>query len=200
MREFVRQWRLSLLLLSGAVGFALLSPYLFFAPAASSPGTAQGAAGGRRHYDMPPMVLEVPPIDRPVLVHAADARIDDAAIIIGVVVQGEARAYLRDAFALGPLSHIVRDKIQATPIAVTHCDRLLCTRVFAGNDPNRPLNIRVSGWRSDQTMELVIDGKQYSQKFPILPLAELPFSEATWGQWRKKYPDTLIYLGGNRNT
>jgi hypothetical protein len=49
-------------------------------------------------------------------------------------------------------------------------------------------------------MELIVDGKRYSQKFPQLPLAEIPFSEATWGQWRKKYPDSLIYLGPSRDT
>jgi hypothetical protein len=199
MRDFVRRWWLPLGLVAGAIGFAALAPYLFSAPAGNSPDASSGASG-LGHYDYPAMTLNLPPIDDPVLVHAADAGIDDATIIIGVVVQGEPRAYLREAFALGPLRHIVRDKIQATPIAVTHCDRLLCTRVFANNDSSRPLDIRVGGWRSDQTMELIVDGKRYSQKFPQLPLAEIPFSEATWGQWRKKYPDSLIYLGPSRDT
>jgi len=154
----------------------------------------------RRRYKLPAMSIDVPPIERPVLVPAADARIDDESIVIGIVVDGEPRAYLRDAFALGPLNHIVRDTIQSTSVAVTHCDRILCTRVFMSRDPSNPWSIRVGGWRDDQTMDLIVNGSRFSQKSPLIPLADIPFSEATWGQWRQKHPDTLIYLGAYRNT
>lgn len=197
MRGISRRWWLLSVL--AAVAIAAASIVLI---SGQRPAQDNGAAGreGKRKHDFPALTVDIPPIERPVLVPAADARIDDDAIIIGIVVKGEPRAYLRDAFALGPFNHILRDTIQSTPVAVTHCDRLLCTRVFASQDPSRPLNIRVGGWREDQTMDLIVNGNRFSQKSPVIPLADIPFSEATWGQWRQQHPDTLIYLGAYRDT
>ena len=200
MRVILRRQWLLLVLLPAAIGFTLLSPYLFAPQISGTSDAARTADGQRRHYQFTVRLMDVPPVDNPVLVPAADARIDDEMMVIGVVVRGEPRAYLCQALSLEPAAHIVRDKIQDTPIAVSYCDRTRCIRVLSGNDPDRPLPISVGGWRADQTMELIIDGKRYSQSFPTLPLADVPFSEAPWGQWRKMHPDTVVYLGDYRNT
>lgn len=197
MRGSVRRaWLLTTLVAIG-IGIALTTVFLF---SGQRPDNSSQQAQSPRRYNFPTMSMDIPPIDRPVLVPAADARIGDEAIVIGIVVGGEPRAYLRDAFALGPHAHIVRDTIQSTAVAVTHCDRILCTRVFVSKDPAQTLNIRVGGWRDDQTMDLIIDGSRFSQKSTLIPLADIPFAEATWGQWRQQHPDTLVYLGAYRDT
>jgi hypothetical protein len=142
-----------------------------------------------------PMKYDLPPIQRPVMLHASDVNLQDGHIVIGVLVNAEARAYLRDAFEVVVRRHVVLDSVQSRSIAVTHCDRSRCTRVLASPRPNEPLDVRVGGWRSDQTLALLVQGKEYSQKSSEIPLDEIPFTETTWRIWRKQHPDTLVYVG-----
>lgn len=144
----------------------------------------------------PGMKVDVPPIDDPVLHYAEEAPIDDEAIVIGVVVEGEARAYLQRAFYNSPSRHIVTDEIESTEVAITYCDRINCTRVLTSPQPENPLDLRVGGWREeDQTMRLIINDQEFSHKSKNLPLTDVPFFELPWGIWRELFPDTMIYLG-----
>jgi hypothetical protein len=142
-----------------------------------------------------PLRMDVPAIENPPLEYAAEVALDDEAIVIGVVVNGEARAYLRDAFAMNPRLHVVTDSVDSTSLAITHCDRNGCTRVFTGPELTEPGSIRVGGWRVDQTLRLIVNEQEYSQTSPEIPLAEVPFLELPWGMWRELFPDTLVYVG-----
>jgi hypothetical protein len=142
----------------------------------------------------PPLLMDVKPITDPKLVPSTKTKLDDEQIVIGIEIDGEARAYLREAFC-DPQKHVVRDTVGGIPIAVTYCDRQRCTRVFTPEDPSLPLDIHVGGWRTDDTMELLVNGNGYSQKAQDIPLKSLPFVEITWGQWRRQHPDSRIYLG-----
>lgn len=148
-------------------------------------------------YYYPPMKIDLPPIDEPALHFADEAAIDDEAIVIGIVVGGEARAYLRKAFENSPSRHVVTDEIESTPVAITHCDRIGCTRVLTSSQPEDPWKLRVGGWRDDQTMELIVNGREFSQKSDKIPLADVPFLELPWGMWRELFPDTLVYVGAS---
>ena len=141
-----------------------------------------------------PLVMDVAPITDPKLIPAAETKLDDEQIVIGIEMEGEARAYVRDAFN-DPRTHMVRDTIGESPIVVTHCDRLRCTRVFAPEDPSQPLEIRIGGWRTDNTMELVVNGERFSQKAENVPLKSVPFVEMPWAQWRRLHPDSQVYMG-----
>jgi len=137
---------------------------------------------------------------RPATVPAADAKLPDDELVIGVVAHGKARAYRRDAFA-GLTNHVVNDMLGETPITVTHCDRNGCSRVFTG-DGNEPLNFKTGGF-TDQ-MLLYVDGIFYEQDTgrkmhdpdgTVLPYQRFDFEETTWAKWRAAHPDTDVYLG-----
>ena len=74
----------------------------------------------------------VRPIDRP----ADQAGLPEDAAVIGVVVDGKARAYaLRSLRHLQ--QHVVNDLVGGVPITVAHCDVTGCTHVYASRgDPN----------------------------------------------------------------
>jgi hypothetical protein len=142
-----------------------------------------------------PLRLDVPAIENPPLEYADEVGLEDDAIVIGIVVNGEPRAYLREAFDMSPNFHVVTDSIDSMPVAITHCDRLRCTRVFTGSQLEEPGSIRVGGWRTDQTMALIVQEEEYSQKSAEIPLDDVPFLELPWGMWRELFPDTMVYLG-----
>jgi uncharacterized protein DUF3179 len=142
-----------------------------------------------------PMRFDVPSIENPPLEYADDVVLDDDAMVIGIVVNGEARAYLREAFEMDPHRHVVTDSIDSTPVAITHCDRIRCTRVFTGPELADAKNIRVGGWGLDQTLSLLVNEAEYSQKSPKIPLADVPFLELPWGMWRELFPNSMVYLG-----
>lgn len=142
------------------------------------------------------MERNAPGIQNPIFITAAEADLADERVVIGVVVSGEARAYLRDAFD-GPTRHVVNDLFGSTPVTITHCDRRCSTRVLTQLlETQKPLNIRVGGWSYDDAMLiLIVNERKYTQTAADLPLADVPFSEVTWGEWRQEHPESLVYLG-----
>jgi Protein of unknown function (DUF3179) len=137
---------------------------------------------------------------RPATVTAADAKLPDDELVIGVVAHGKARAYRRNAFA-GLTNHVVNDVLGETPVTVTHCDRNGCSRVFTG-EGKEPLKFMTGGF-TDQ-MLLYVDGIFYEQDSgrkmhdpdgAILPYQRFGFEETTWAKWRAAHPDTDVYLG-----
>ncbi len=192
-RVSIRSWFVALLPLAGCLGVCLwIHSYHTGKGDVAESGPASENARQKVYM---PMKFEFPAVENPPLDHADEVSIDDDAIVIGVVVNGETRAYLREAFEDHPDRHIVTDSIDETPIAVTHCDRIRCTRVFTGPKLEDAKNIHVGGWRFDQTLALIVDDKECSQKSPEIPLADVPFLELPWGMWRELFPDTLVYVG-----
>ncbi|HUE71803.1 MAG TPA: DUF3179 domain-containing (seleno)protein [Pirellulaceae bacterium] len=188
-------WALVLLPLAGCVAVCL-----WIGSMPSAPSTPAGKQVPKVDVARPPtrhmpLRLDVPAIENPPLEYADEVGLDDEAIVIGIVVNGEPRAYLREAFDTSPNFHVVTDTIDSTPVAITHCDRLRCTRVFTGPQLEEPGSIRGGGWRVDQTLALIVDEQEYSQKSPEIPLDEVPFLELPWGMWRELFPDTLVYVG-----
>jgi hypothetical protein len=129
---------------------------------------------------------------------ASDAELKDDEPIIGVLVDGKARAY-QVASLVGPRNHVVNDVLAARPVTVTYCDRLNCARVFS-DDRAGPLDVGVGGY--DRGLLLLINGRRYRQnsgeaiessdRFPYHPLA---FVRTTWKAWRVAHPDTDV-VGG----
>lgn len=198
MPRFVPKLWLIAVCMAAAGGAALGVALIYWPPPIPDAPSTQPIQLPLLRKGFPALSMELPVMRNPVLVPAAETDLEDEAVVIGIVVNGEARAYLREAFELLPEHHVVADTIQSRSIAVTHCDFQRCTRVLAASQPDQPLDIRIGGWRDDQTMELIVDGRKFSQKSADIPLAEIPSSETTWGQWRKEHPDTLVYLGDTR--
>jgi Protein of unknown function (DUF3179) len=141
-----------------------------------------------------------PGTSRPAIVSAAAAGLADDEIVIGVLVNGKARAYRRRAFA-GMTRHVVNDVLGTTPVTVTHCDKTGCSRVYTA-DGTEPLRVMTGGY-SDGLL-LKIDDVFYHQATgrrvhdtgaPDLPYALVPLEEVTWGKWRAAHPDTDVYVG-----
>jgi hypothetical protein len=140
--------------------------------------------------------------------HAAHATPDqgqprDVDLVVGVVLQGEARAY--------PLSllwdqtgHTVNDDLGRTPIAVALCPLAGASRVFLRRSGGRTLEIgHVSEvWRDT----LVLYDAQTHSRWGLLtgeafagPLAgeklqRAPALQTTWGRWKELHPATTLYV------
>lgn len=142
--------------------------------------------------------LNVPGVRNPVFHDPADVEIAASDLVIGLIVAGQPRAYLRQALSGLPKKHIVSDPTGEGQVILTHCDLSDCTRVFVASPERGAQEIRVGGLLEDGTLELLYDGRRYHQPDGKLPLPELPFAETSWGDWLAKHPDTTIYIGGQK--
>jgi hypothetical protein len=133
-------------------------------------------------YDAPRYAIVAPPIR-----HADRVNLPDHEQIIGVLIDGKARAYQVRAMSGGPKVHVVNDKVGAAPLTVTHCDRLNCTRVFTGPGDD-PLDITRGGWNNEIKEMMLRSGEGvYLQKSgePVradqpFPYKDHPFEVTTW--------------------
>lgn len=148
--------------------------------------------------DMPTMPWTAAGVSDPWIVSVAEARLKDSDVIIGVVVSGEPRAYLRRAFEGGPRAHVVNDRIGSISVTVTHCDLTRSTRVLTGEDSEEAMTIGCGGWVAHEGMALQLNDEVYAQLSPDLPLSDLPFEVTTWAVWLESHPDTMVYQGIKR--
>lgn len=146
-----------------------------------------------------------PGIRLPVARRNVEADIDDASEVIGVYVEGRARAYLVEG--MGWPHHVVNDVLGDFPVSVTYCDQRECVRVFTADRRGAPLEMDVGGWVESFGMALRIKGVDYLQESganvtsltgEALPYREISHLRTTWGKWRKEHPDTDIYVGEPR--
>lgn len=114
--------------------------------------------------------------------------------VIGVIVEGQPRAYAVKYLEFP--DHVFKDRIGETYFCVTYCEVTGCSRVCE-QSPDQ--DIRVGGWTGSEMM-LRIDGEYWAHSAEDLPLSDLPFEKTDWHTWRTKYPESLVYNGegGNR--
>ena len=117
--------------------------------------------------------------------------------MIGVVVEGSARAYRLNAYSSNgwPGDHIVNDTINSVPITVARCDHEECVRVFAGEHHRHPLDVRAGGRTGSGELVLLLDGQRYAISSNDIPLTNYSFEETTWKNWLEKHPDSTVYVG-----
>jgi hypothetical protein len=171
----------------------LVVTWVYWGPRWSAPGevgVASPASTRPADVELEAIPLNIPPLKNPPAVHADQAGLPDNEIVLGVVLEGQARAYQRAALA-NMHAHVVEDVIGARTIIVTHCSRTLCTRVFIA-DPDDSPQVRLGGWRADQSMELIVGTQRFSQQSREIPLTEFSFVEVTWAEWKGRYPDTSV--------
>lgn len=202
-----RHRRLFLLVLLGLADMVLLPAYWpSLADSLESLLFVQAAASATSSPLMPdPRIKlqgDMPSIDRPDVLPADKAALDEDTPVIGVFVAGKARAYLLEAFEHGPASHLVNDVLGGVPISVTHCDVSGCSRVFTGSVVGRPLDLSVGGQKNSR-MVLKFGGQLYRQETsePVdksgstFPYREYPAHLTVWGDWRRAHPETDVYMG-----
>ena len=138
----------------------------------------------------------------PPAVAAEAAGLDDAEEVIGVVVNGAARAYRLGAFS-DPRHHVVNDLVGGAPVSVAYCDQTDCIRTYTGPGAE-PLRVRISGIR-DGSLVVKLDGVYYDQRSgrvvegppgaAPLPHDRVPWTRTTWGDWRREHPATDVSVG-----
>lgn len=144
----------------------------------------------------------LPGITKPPVVAAADSKLADEAIVIGVSVGDSHRAYLLDAFKFperpGPFIpelarvHVVNDVVDGKAVTVTHCDKSHCTKVFWNSDSDRPLTVGITRVK-DGKMHLSYGGQEFDQGSADAPLTSLHFETMKWKEWRELHPATTVY-------
>jgi hypothetical protein len=122
--------------------------------------------------------------------------------VIGVVVNGQPRAYLLEA--MWSLKEcVINDVVAGQPIAVVHAADAGVIRVLTprnhrksakGAPPASPPELTIVGALEGQ---LYLSG--YGQDFFFdaqnIPLVDYPYSRCTWRVWRRAYPESDLYTG-----
>jgi hypothetical protein len=141
-----------------------------------------------------------PGIDRPPIKAAGEARVGDDEPILGVEIDGRARAYLIGAMS-DKYRHVVNDVIGGRPVSVTYCDIRNCAVGFTGGRPGEPLALSQGGLFSGG-MVVCVDKDEYAQETrkpvgrgvetPAFPYETMPLTRSTWGEWRRRHPQTDV--------
>jgi hypothetical protein len=129
-----------------------------------------------------------------------DATLDDDERVIGVVRDGDARAY---PLAVLNWHEIVNDDFDV-PVLVTYCPLCGSGVVAERRVEGEPATFGVSGllWNSDLVMYDTVTDSLWSQilgtaiRGPATgtELSLLPATFATWAAWRDEHPDTSVLL------
>jgi hypothetical protein len=140
----------------------------------------------------------------PPTVPAEAAKLSGDDDVIGVEVNGKARAYTVRALSR-VMQHIVNDELGGVPISVTYCDLDRCTRVYTSHRRSEPLDIALTGFLARKGMILKIEGVDYQQQSgdPTEPgphVRPFPYEDqlwvrTTWRQWKQLHPETDVYIG-----
>jgi hypothetical protein len=142
-----------------------------------------------------------PGIDRPPTEAAEAADLADDTPVVGVVVDGKARAYsLR---AMSPMTkHVVNDVIGETPVTVTYCNRTNCVRVFSDEARGKSLPVTLMGFTQDsmllrvgEVMYRQDDGKSLRPGHADFPYEPAAHELMTWKEWKTAHPGTDVYTG-----
>lgn len=142
----------------------------------------------------------IPAVDHPQFTEATQADfLTNADEVVGVFVNGVAKAY--PVRILG-YHEVVNDKIGNAPVAVTFNPLCASAMAYKAQANKQPLAFGTSGlvlnsntlFYDKQTESLwsqatgeAIAGPASGMKMELLPTAYV-----TWGEWREKYPESLV--------
>lgn len=121
-----------------------------------------------------------------------EVRVPPTAIVLGVLVEGSARAYLADGMSR-PEWHLAHDLLAGRPVTISYCNWTDCVSVFERNGTAASA-IRMGGFRKGH-LQVLLDGVAFDQTSDKLPLSKLPFKKMTWSEWQALHPSTDIFLG-----
>lgn len=137
-------------------------------------------------------VCDLPGVEVRDVRDAAAVRLADQDGVIGIVVNGQARSYLKSGMDQ-PATHIAYDSIDGVHVAVAFCELTDDARVFCG-DPDAMRSVRVGGWDGDK-MEIIVAEERFRFDSPAIGLEEIPLRSMSWSGWRTLHPRTKIFLG-----
>lgn len=149
------------------------------------------SASGTSHLNYSTPFI-VPGLMQPHVDSADQADVPDDGGVLGIVVDGQARAYVLRAMS-GMSSRVVNDLIGGIPVTVIYCDQTDCARVLTSKTRGKPIDVWIGGWTTGMAVRL--NEQMYLQTSPDLPLDDLPFERTTWGDWKERYPASLVFTG-----
>ncbi|PWT75629.1 MAG: hypothetical protein C5B59_08390 [Bacteroidetes bacterium] len=129
---------------------------------------------------------------------AKDNKIPTDKLIIGVTVNGEAKAY---PIQLIGYHHQVRDSIGHTPVMITYCTVCRTGRAFSPYVNNKLENFRLVGMdhfnamfedASTKSWWRQVSGEAIAGPLVGARLREMPSSQMTLASWLSQYPSSLI--------
>ncbi|MBI4513694.1 MAG: DUF3179 domain-containing protein [Gemmatimonadetes bacterium] len=143
-----------------------------------------------------PYVMTPPSRRRVLDARDADRFLDPEDAVLGLVHNGEARAYLRDHIAR---PHCLPDRVGGTHVTITYC--ILCNSgmAFKSELRGRPLELRAltafnnniiyhEPGRGNFIQQL--DGRVIHGPDKGRALETLPVQVTTWEEWKRLHPDT----------
>ena len=137
------------------------------------------------------------PIVMPRIESASDASIPDETQVIGVVVEGRARAYVYESFDDSGYD-IVNDRIGTTPVTVAFDmvsrELRVVTAATDVKTDKKTLELRVVGLGADCTI-IQLGKKRYRFDAPDLPATDMPFTFTNWYGWQLLHPNSDLYVG-----
>ncbi len=136
---------------------------------------------------------------------AAMNQLRDEDLVIGVVVNGKAKAYALSAVH-APDRHVHNGMQGDTPVTVTFCDLADCVQVFTREGETKPLGVKIEhGASKDRKMVIRVEDHLYHQSSlqpadngaVAFPLQSVPFTRTTWGEWRTSHPGSELFTGNS---
>ncbi len=144
----------------------------------------------------------IPALDRPRVLPARKARdLRDDALVFGVSIRGEARAY---PVRMLDWHEMVNDVVGGEPVSLAYCTLCGSGILFSGRVGDRTLTFGSSGllFRSNKLMydrQTLSLWHQMTGEPVIGPLAmrglrlqRLPLIMTTWAEWRRRFPHTTV--------
>ena len=141
----------------------------------------------------------IPSIDQPEFKKASAVKLEEGARVLGVKVNGVAKAY---PVSIMNYHEIVNDDFAGQPVVVTYCPLCGSGIAFDAAIDGQAKTFGVSGllYNSDvllydrqteslwsQIMMQAISGPMAGKELQMLPTMN-----TSWGEWKKKYPDTWV--------
>jgi hypothetical protein len=143
----------------------------------------------------------IPAVDNPQFVPASAAKLPPEAWVLGVVIDGQARAY---SLNLLNAHEVVNDRFGDRPIAVIWCPIANAGAAYDRRVKERELRFEMSGVLMNGS--IVVQDKETDTFWPIIlgraavgplkgtPLTPLPATvRAQWKDWRRDHPDTVVW-------
>jgi hypothetical protein len=176
--------------------FALLAPNCLFTSLQAAADDFNPRQVIKRSF---PAIIDPETVD----VAKARGEIRPAELVIGVVIEGEARAYPVNMMCQ-PNREIVTDTLGGKRIAVTWCHLCHNGLIFRAELDGKPITLVVSGmlWkrnlvmRDEETKSLWSHmlGRCMQGKMKGVTLETIPCEITTWENWVKRYPETSSLL------
>lgn len=135
----------------------------------------------------------IPGISNPALFSADDVTLPEETLIVGIIVDGKARAYVCEAM-MPVASCVVNDVIEKTPVTVTFHGPTKGVRVLAGESSGPALSVGVQS-STDETLTISIDGISHAQSDEAIALKSVDHVQTEWIAWKTEHPETMVFLG-----